>query len=239
MEKKVLEEFKQLLLKERERLGIGAGKTNKELQLLEEDKPIESEEKATVESAVDLLAKLREQGSKDLKDIEDALDKIESGTYGICEECGKPISEARLKALPTARLCITCKGEREEREKISLLLPHRDKSTKKASLGEYTDISEEELTETILEQLEEDGRVDTSNLDIIFQGGKVFLTGTINSEDERQIILQIVTETMGLPDVEDNLEVTEAIYLDENADDQMDDISVNEEIEEEEDLELD
>jgi len=240
MDKKLLEDFKQLLLKERERLGMGAGKPDKKLQLLEEDKPIESEEKATVESAVDLLAKLREQGCKDLKDIEDALDKIEAGTYGICEECGKPISEARLKVLPTARLCITCKGEKEEREKIAELYPHQDKGPKKSPLGEYADLSDEELTEIILEQIEEDGRVDTSNLDIMAQGGKVFLGGSVSSEAERQIILQIITDNIGLSDIEDNLEVSEEIYLDEGADDQIDDIEVSEEITaEEEDIDLD
>ena len=43
-----------------------------------------------------------------LNDINDALQKIDVGTYGICEHCGKKISKARLKAVPFARLCIKC-----------------------------------------------------------------------------------------------------------------------------------
>jgi DnaK suppressor protein len=43
-----------------------------------------------------------------LHEIEDALAKFEAGTYGTCERCGKPIGEARLEAMPAARLCITC-----------------------------------------------------------------------------------------------------------------------------------
>ena len=39
-----------------------------------------------------------------LNDIEDALRKIDDGTYGVCEQCGGPIGEARLEAMPTARL---------------------------------------------------------------------------------------------------------------------------------------
>ena len=45
--------------------------------------------------------------------IEEALHRIEDGTFGDCVECQKPISKARLKALPHARLCITCQGRQE------------------------------------------------------------------------------------------------------------------------------
>jgi RNA polymerase-binding transcription factor DksA len=43
-----------------------------------------------------------------LEEHEDALAKFDAGTYGSCESCGEPISEARLDAMPAARLCITC-----------------------------------------------------------------------------------------------------------------------------------
>jgi len=48
-----------------------------------------------------------------LGDIEDALVKIDGGTYGQCETCGKAIAKTRLKALPHARLCMACKREEE------------------------------------------------------------------------------------------------------------------------------
>lgn len=41
-----------------------------------------------------------------LEDVDAALARIDDGTYGICEVCGKPIGEARLEALPTTRFCI-------------------------------------------------------------------------------------------------------------------------------------
>ncbi|MCM8771307.1 MAG: TraR/DksA C4-type zinc finger protein, partial [Candidatus Omnitrophica bacterium] len=41
-------------------------------------------------------------------EIQDALKKIEEGTYGICEECKNLIAKARLKAIPYARLCLKC-----------------------------------------------------------------------------------------------------------------------------------
>jgi len=43
---------------------------------------------------------------ENMKDVDDALAKLEQGTYGRCEVCGKPIAEARLEAMPSARTCI-------------------------------------------------------------------------------------------------------------------------------------
>src|SRR5262249_52440893 len=51
-----------------------------------------------------LVGSLREA----LQDIDDALDKIELGAYGQCESCGRDIADARLEAMPAARLCISC-----------------------------------------------------------------------------------------------------------------------------------
>jgi len=46
--------------------------------------------------------------SENLAEIEAALEKLEAGTYGQCEDCGQAIAPARLEAMPSARLCITC-----------------------------------------------------------------------------------------------------------------------------------
>jgi DnaK suppressor protein len=47
-----------------------------------------------------------------LREIEDALGKFDTGTYGLCESCGNQIAEARLEAMPAARLCINCASRR-------------------------------------------------------------------------------------------------------------------------------
>ena len=47
-----------------------------------------------------------------LSDVDNALTKIDAGTYGLCEECAKPIGEPRLEAMPAARLCIACASAR-------------------------------------------------------------------------------------------------------------------------------
>ena len=45
-----------------------------------------------------------------LLEIEAALDRVESGTYGRCASCGEQIPSARLEAMPAATVCVTCKG---------------------------------------------------------------------------------------------------------------------------------
>ncbi|HEU5319096.1 MAG TPA: TraR/DksA C4-type zinc finger protein [Chloroflexota bacterium] len=50
-----------------------------------------------------------------LSQVEHALSRIEAGTYGECESCGKPIAKARLDAMPEATLCIDCKAAEEAR----------------------------------------------------------------------------------------------------------------------------
>jgi RNA polymerase-binding transcription factor len=47
-----------------------------------------------------------------LRETEDALAKFDAGTYGLCESCGNEIAEARLEAMPAARLCINCASRR-------------------------------------------------------------------------------------------------------------------------------
>ena len=52
------------------------------------------------------------QLSETLTDIEDALAKFDNGNYGECESCHRRIPEARLEAMPAARLCIECASQR-------------------------------------------------------------------------------------------------------------------------------
>ncbi|MCU1493482.1 MAG: DnaK suppressor protein [Acidimicrobiaceae bacterium] len=62
----------------------------------------------TVDRERDLA--LSAQALAAVEEIDDALQKIERGTYGVCESCGELIPAARLEALPYARLCIACKS---------------------------------------------------------------------------------------------------------------------------------
>lgn len=54
------------------------------------------------------VAALIEQARNHLGEIEDALARLEQGTYGVCARCGEPIAPGRLEARPTARTCVRC-----------------------------------------------------------------------------------------------------------------------------------
>jgi DnaK suppressor protein len=60
---------------------------------------------------------LTDREKKKLHQIDDAIDRIEENTYGLCEECGVKIPKGRLKVMPFAKYCVECqeKIEREER----------------------------------------------------------------------------------------------------------------------------
>ncbi len=62
------------------------------------------------------LLRLRDRDRKLINKIRKTLDRINDGTYGICESCGMDISFERLKTRPVATLCIDCKREQEEKE---------------------------------------------------------------------------------------------------------------------------
>jgi DnaK suppressor protein len=63
-------------------------------------------EMATAMHDRELEGGLEEGAQQTLRDVEDALKKIEDGSYGVCEVCGRPIGADRLSAIPWARLCI-------------------------------------------------------------------------------------------------------------------------------------
>jgi DnaK suppressor protein len=60
---------------------------------------------------------LKDRERRSIVELIDALKRIDEGIYGICEDCGKTISEKRLQAAPAATLCIECKAEAEKRER--------------------------------------------------------------------------------------------------------------------------
>lgn len=67
----------------------------------------EDENASEVEEYTDNLA-LENNLEKQLKEVNEALEKMEKGTYGICENCNQEIDVERLKAYPAAKICIKC-----------------------------------------------------------------------------------------------------------------------------------
>ena len=73
---------------------------------------------ATGEISRELDAKISMRQHRQLKEIEDALERVKLGEYGMCEDCGEPTPEQRLRLFPAARLCVRCQEELDYYEKM-------------------------------------------------------------------------------------------------------------------------
>ncbi len=73
-------------------------------------------DRASLESDRNLTLRIRDRERMLKKKIEDAIARIEDGTFGLCEVCGEQIGSERLEARPVTTLCIDCKESQEEDE---------------------------------------------------------------------------------------------------------------------------
>lgn len=78
--------------------------------------PTELMDIASDGEADDMAARLAEADAMKIEEIEEALERLREGTYGICRECGKAIPKRRLQVMPFATLCIACKEREEHRQ---------------------------------------------------------------------------------------------------------------------------
>ncbi len=108
--------IKKNLIQQKETLLAEAGIARNALP--EETLFPELGDQASAEIDRNFMLKLRGRERHLLKKIDEAIEKIESGEYGICEVCGEEISIQRLEARPVTTMCIECKTEQEEEEKL-------------------------------------------------------------------------------------------------------------------------
>ena len=117
MNKDRLDYFKQFLTNQRDTLVSEAMKTVEDMSDEEETFP-DPTDRASLESDRNFLLRIRDRERKLIVKINEALARIEEGTFGICEMCGEDISEERLKARPVTTLCIDCKKTQETEERV-------------------------------------------------------------------------------------------------------------------------
>ena len=113
-----VEKFKKLLVDERDRLArerhvAMQEDTESGLELSDYDNHPADAASETFERTKNHA--LDENFKEMIGGIDEALRKIENGTYGTCDRCGEPINVERLKAIPYATLCIDCQGTVERR----------------------------------------------------------------------------------------------------------------------------
>lgn len=115
MKKKERDFYQKKLLKMREDILNKAKKLKEDSYSLGTDGIQDMADAASNTYTAEILMSISDNDLKLLKDIDNTLDKMEKGTYGICEECEEKIIEKRLEANPVARYCITCKRQMEEK----------------------------------------------------------------------------------------------------------------------------
>ena len=109
--------FKKLLTQRQNVLLEDANKTLTDMTDQTQNFP-DPTDRASMESDRNFELRIRDRERRLISKINDGLDRIEAGTYGICEECGENISDERLKARPVTTLCIDCKKKQENQEKV-------------------------------------------------------------------------------------------------------------------------
>jgi len=109
--------FRKLLNQRLEQLLKEASKTVSGMTDLADNFP-DPTDRASLESDRNFLLRIRDRERKLILKIKEALERLDNGTFGICEACGEEISEKRLKARPVTTLCIDCKKKQETEEKL-------------------------------------------------------------------------------------------------------------------------
>jgi len=117
MEKEKLEQFREILLKKRSELLDEAGKTVDEMNVMGKDNFPDPVDRASMESDRSFDLRIRDRERKLIAKVNEALERIADGNFGVCEVCGEEIGEKRLGARPVTTFCIECKQEQEEAEK--------------------------------------------------------------------------------------------------------------------------
>src|SRR5512136_1934046 len=99
-------------------LLVEAGKTATDMRQDSKGDFPDPTDRASLEADRNFLLRIRDRERKLIQKVEEALDRIDKGIFGICESCGKSISEKRLMARPVTTLCIDCKTDRENQERV-------------------------------------------------------------------------------------------------------------------------
>ncbi len=116
MKPEKMDYFRALLLSRINELLNGAEKTVAEMTDEQENFP-DPNDRASLESDRNFELRIRDRERKLIAKMQEALKRIDDGTFGLCDTCGGPISEKRLQARPVTTQCIDCKTKEEKMEK--------------------------------------------------------------------------------------------------------------------------
>jgi DnaK suppressor protein len=116
MNGKQIKSFEALLLRQREALYAHVAQIN----IVEREEMSDPVDKASQEVDRKAEALGFDRALQQIREINQALERIKSGDYGYCEDTGEPIGAARLLVMPTARLSVDAQSARERKKKVGL-----------------------------------------------------------------------------------------------------------------------
>jgi DnaK suppressor protein len=119
MDEHAIEELAGELSRRRSELLQQVAESQEEMKAISEEQQAEFEESVQKDRITRLTSRLKERDRHKIREIDAALARVAAGAYGKCERCGNDIAVERLRALPTATLCINCASVREGRERAS------------------------------------------------------------------------------------------------------------------------
>ncbi len=115
---KNLNRFRKILLEEKQRLLNNSKNALMNELALSPDDLADETDLAASELNQNITFKLRDRERQLLTKIDEALERMDEGTFGTCEDCEEPIEPRRLEARPVSTLCVACKERQEHREKV-------------------------------------------------------------------------------------------------------------------------
>ena len=210
MDRKLLDSFAELLRKQRKEYLYEFRKAEADLDSISEERESELEEHAQEEQSARLLTRMDDRTLHAVQEIDAALQRLLKGTYGSCQACGGTHTDRPPSDSAGDPVLYRLRSAARERDPD---LARRAETPSTASVpGDLSLLDDSELAEVIRQHLKEDGRIDTEELRIVCRKGVVHLSGALPSEAEHQIVLQIVTDVLGLKEVVDRIQVEELLW---------------------------
>lgn len=118
MKEKDLAYFKEILTLQLSLLVAQNETSASEIRAMSQnDKILDPLDAAASDVGKNMMLRFKERNSRLITKIKESIERIENGTYGICENCDSPIFIGRLKARPMTTLCIDCKQKQEAFER--------------------------------------------------------------------------------------------------------------------------
>lgn len=156
----------------------------------------------------EIVARADGTRGRELRAIDAALKRLARGTYGTCARCKKSIPFRRLAGAPALLHCARCARQIEDGADRDAA--KRSSSTPRVQLpADLRLLSDRELAETVRELLRDNGRIDMDELRITCRHSVIYVTGTLPSEAERQIVRKLLTDVEGLEEIVERVGVSD------------------------------